>query len=90
MKLPKLLPLKKSTDQYNHKVLKVIFILQNITLKLKSLFDIIIIVVVVVVLLAMRLYPPSLPASLLGYILIWMVFEMDGRWPYSCCFMGCC
>ena len=22
--------------------------------------------------------------------LIWMVFEMDGRWPYRCCFVGCC
>ena len=22
--------------------------------------------------------------------LIWMVLEMVGRWPYSCCFMGCC
>ena len=22
--------------------------------------------------------------------LIWMVFEMDGSWPYSCCFSGCC
>ena len=22
--------------------------------------------------------------------LIWMVFEMGGRWPYSCCFVGCC
>ena len=21
--------------------------------------------------------------------LIWMVFEMGGRWPYSCCFVGC-
>ena len=19
-----------------------------------------------------------------------MVFEMGGRWPYSCCFVGCC
>ena len=22
--------------------------------------------------------------------LIWMVFEMGGWWPYSCCFVGCC
>ena len=22
--------------------------------------------------------------------LIWMVFVMGGRWPYSCCFVGCC
>ena len=22
--------------------------------------------------------------------LIWMVFEMGGRWPYSCSFVGCC
>ena len=22
--------------------------------------------------------------------LIWMVLEMGGRWPYSCCFVGCC
>ena len=22
--------------------------------------------------------------------LIWMVLEMEGRCPYSCCFMGCC
>ena len=22
--------------------------------------------------------------------LIWMVFVMGGRCPYSCCFMGCC
>ena len=22
--------------------------------------------------------------------LIWMVFEMDGRYPYSCCSVGCC
>ena len=21
---------------------------------------------------------------------IWMVFEIDGWWPYSCCFVGCC
>ena len=21
---------------------------------------------------------------------IWMVLEMGGRWPYSCCFVGCC
>ena len=20
----------------------------------------------------------------------WMVFEMGGKWPYSCCFVGCC
>ena len=20
----------------------------------------------------------------------WMVFVMGGRWPYSCCFVGCC
>ena len=20
----------------------------------------------------------------------WMVFEMCGRWPYNCCFVGCC
>ena len=28
------------------------------------------------------------PACLIH--LIWMVLEMGGRWPYSCCFMGCC
>ena len=28
------------------------------------------------------------PACLVRLILI--VFEMDGRWPYSCCFVGCC
>ena len=28
------------------------------------------------------------PACLVS--LIWMVFEMDGRWPYSYCFVGCC
>ena len=28
------------------------------------------------------------PACLVHLIL--MVFEMGGRWPYSCCFMGCC
>ena len=22
--------------------------------------------------------------------LIWIIFEMGGKWPYSCCFMGCC
>ena len=22
--------------------------------------------------------------------LIWMAFEMDDMWPYSCCFVGCC
>ena len=22
--------------------------------------------------------------------LIWMVLVMGGRWPYSCCFVGCC
>ena len=22
--------------------------------------------------------------------LIWIVFVMGGRWPYSCCFVGCC
>ena len=22
--------------------------------------------------------------------LIWIVFVMCGRWPYSCCFVGCC
>ena len=22
--------------------------------------------------------------------LIWTVFKMGGRWPYSCCFVGCC
>ena len=22
--------------------------------------------------------------------MIWMVLEMGGRWPYSCCLMGCC
>ena len=22
--------------------------------------------------------------------LIWMVFKMGSRWPYSCCFEGCC
>ena len=21
---------------------------------------------------------------------IWKVLEMGGRWPYSCCFVGCC
>ena len=21
---------------------------------------------------------------------IWMVLEMGGRWPYNCCFVGCC
>ena len=28
------------------------------------------------------------PGCLVG--LIWMDFEMGGRWPYSCCFVGCC
>ena len=28
------------------------------------------------------------PACLVGLILI--VFVMGGRWPYSCCFVGCC
>ena len=28
------------------------------------------------------------PACLIR--LIWMVFEMGGRWPYICCFVGCC
>ena len=28
------------------------------------------------------------PACLVRLILI--VFVMGGRWPYSCCFMGCC
>ena len=28
------------------------------------------------------------PACLIRLILI--VFMMGGRWPYSCCFMGCC
>ena len=28
------------------------------------------------------------PACLVS--LIWMVLEMDGRWPYSYCFVGCC
>ena len=22
-------------------------------------------------------------------LVLWMVFEMGGRWPYSCCFAGC-
>ena len=22
--------------------------------------------------------------------LTWIVFVMDGKWPYSCCFVGCC
>ena len=22
--------------------------------------------------------------------LIWMISKMGGRWPYSCCFVGCC
>ena len=22
--------------------------------------------------------------------LIWMIFVMGGRWPYSCCLVGCC
>ena len=22
--------------------------------------------------------------------LIWIVFMIDGKWPYSCCFVGCC
>ena len=22
--------------------------------------------------------------------LIWIVFLMGGKWPYSCCFVGCC
>ena len=22
--------------------------------------------------------------------LTWIVFMMSGRWPYSCCFVGCC
>ena len=22
--------------------------------------------------------------------LTWIVFVMGGRWPYSCCFVGCC
>ena len=22
--------------------------------------------------------------------LTWIVFVMSGRWPYSCCFVGCC
>ena len=22
--------------------------------------------------------------------LVWMIWEMGGRWPYSCCFVGCC
>ena len=28
------------------------------------------------------------PACLVHFV--WMVLEMGGRWPYSCCFMGCC
>ena len=28
------------------------------------------------------------PACLVS--LTWIVFVMDGRWPYSCCFVGCC
>ena len=27
------------------------------------------------------------PASLIHFI--WMVLEMGGSWPYSCCFVGC-
>ena len=22
--------------------------------------------------------------------LTWIVFVMGGKWPYSCCFVGCC
>ena len=22
--------------------------------------------------------------------LFWMILEMGGRWPYGCCFVGCC
>ena len=28
------------------------------------------------------------PAYLVRFI--WTVFKMDVRWPYSCCFVGCC
>ena len=32
-----------------------------------------------------------LQQCLAGFLcLIWMVFEMGGRWAYSCCFVGCC
>ena len=34
------------------------------------------------------LLPQQRPACLVR--LTWMVFVMDGGWPYSCCFVGCC
>ena len=34
------------------------------------------------------LFPQQCPSCLVH--LIWMVFEMGGRWPYNCCFVGCC
>ena len=39
-------------------------------------------------LISSSLLLPQCPASL--FRLIWMVLEMGGRWPYSCCFAGCC
>ena len=32
--------------------------------------------------------PPEM--SCMSCCLIWIDFEMGGRWPYSCCFTGCC
>ena len=39
-------------------------------------------------LISSSLLPQHCPACLVG--LIWIVFVMGGRWPYSCCFVGCC
>ena len=39
-------------------------------------------------LMSLSLLLQQCPACLVR--LTWIVFVMGGRWPYSCCFVGCC
>ena len=39
-------------------------------------------------LMSLSLFLQQCPACFV--YLIWVVLEMGGRWPYICCFMGCC
>ena len=39
-------------------------------------------------LISLSLLLQQCPACLVR--LTWIVFVMGGRWPYSCCFVGCC
>ena len=32
----------------------------------------------------------SKAVSFMHFWLIWIVLEIGGRWPYNCCFVGCC